>query len=484
MTAATIIALGIGLVLIVVSFLLTGKDEAKEEEAAVEKTTPGLREDLTEADKKQLRKLTDTFIREYGKKQVKDLTRTAIETEVKSAVSEKQPVIEVKIADKMGAIDQKLSKVDQKLAEIDARSEAGVKAVSNQASAISAGWATNRQEVQTVFEQIVDKEKEVKIQLGLIDEYKKGLEKLKEEADLSVTRLQELQQVEAAGRFAAAESSAEVSYAEAGAENEELSGEAVAEEAVEAAKEEVKEEIKEAVEEEIEEKIEDSLTDEAKEAEAGEVEGAFEQAAEEAVLAEASDVREADEDLTETPDDGTEEEDEESEAELEMVPVSVSSEISDSEEDPEDEDYEEEDYEEEAADEEEDPESEYEEEGQEESNIVAFPQDSNSGQKAIEDAVRDTLVRKARKDRKSQQGEVSDDDDFDDEFDDEEDDLKAITNLDQILDREGIDLTAEDPTVNILTMYGAGLSIIEISKVLKMGVGEVKYIIDSNTKNQ
>ena len=72
----------------------------------------------------------------------------------------------------------------------------------------------------------------------------------------------------------------------------------------------------------------------------------------------------------------------------------------------------------------------------------------------------------------------------DDLFDDDEDDLKAITNLDQILDREGIDLAAEDPTVNILTMYGAGLSIIEISKVLKMGVGEVKYIIDSNTKNQ
>ena len=82
---------------------------------------------------------------------------------------------------------------------------------------------------------------------------------------------------------------------------------------------------------------------------------------------------------------------------------------------------------------------------------------------------------------------VSDDlddyDDFDEDFDDDEDDLKAITNLDQILDREGIDLTAEDPTVNILTMYGAGLSIIEISKVLKMGVGEVKYIIDSNTAN-
>jgi DNA-directed RNA polymerase specialized sigma24 family protein len=94
----------------------------------------------------------------------------------------------------------------------------------------------------------------------------------------------------------------------------------------------------------------------------------------------------------------------------------------------------------------------------------------------IEDATKETLNHET--------ADTEDDlDEFDEDFDDEEDDLKAITNLDQILDREGIDLNAEDPTLNILTMYGAGLSIIEISKVLKMGVGEVKYIIDSNTSN-
>ena len=38
------------------------------------------------------------------------------------------------------------------------------------------------------------------------------------------------------------------------------------------------------------------------------------------------------------------------------------------------------------------------------------------------------------------------------------------------------------PKQNVLTLYGVGLSIIEISKVLNMGVGEVKYIIDSNTE--
>ena len=449
MTVATIIALGIGLVLIVVSFLLTGKDEKTEEEAAVERTTPGLREELTEADKKQLKKLTDTYIKEYGKKQAKDLTKTAIETEVKAAVSEKQPVIEVKIADKMNTIDQKLAKVDQKLAEIDARSEAGVKAVSNQASAISAGWAQNRQEVQTVFEQIVDKEKEVKIQLGLIDEYKKGLEKLKEEADLSVTRLHELQLVEVSGRYARTDEESEEAALEDEAEESEETAAVAADEAVES-----EEETAEAVDE-AEESEKAEAADEAEESEEAETEA-------EAEEYEESEAEEETEEYEEAEAEEEAEEYEEAEAEEET-----------------------EEYEEAEAEDEEYAEDEDEAED-ESSNIVAFPQDSGADQKAIEEAVRDTLVRKARRDRKGQQNDSDEDfdEDFDDEFDDDEDDLKAITNLDQILDREGIDLAAEDPTVNILTMYGAGLSIIEISKVLKMGVGEVKYIIDSNTKNQ
>ncbi|MCR4839282.1 MAG: hypothetical protein K5897_10185 [Eubacterium sp.] len=461
MTVATIIALGIGLVLIVVSFLLTGKDEKTEEEAAVERTTPGLREELTEADKKQLKKLTDTYIKEYGKKQVKDLTKTAIETEVKAAVSEKQPVIEVKIADKMNTIDQKLAKVDQKLAEIDARSEAGVKAVSNQASAISAGWAQNRQEVQTVFEQIVDKEKEVKIQLGLIDEYKKGLEKLKEEADLSVTRLHELQLVEVSGRYARTDEESEEAALEDEAEESEETAAVAADEAVES-----EEETAEAVDE-AEESEEAEAADEAEESEEAETEAEAEEYEESEAEEEAEEYEEA-----EAEEEAEEYEEAEAEEEAE--------EYEEAEAEEETEEYEEAEVEDEEYAEDED------EAEDESSNIVAFPQDSGADQKAIEEAVRDTLVRKARRDRKGQQNDSDEDfdEDFDDEFDDDEDDLKAITNLDQILDREGIDLAAEDPTVNILTMYGAGLSIIEISKVLKMGVGEVKYIIDSNTKNQ
>ena len=63
-----------------------------------------------------------------------------------------------------------------------------------------------------------------------------------------------------------------------------------------------------------------------------------------------------------------------------------------------------------------------------------------------------------------------------------DDDLRAIETLDQIIDREGIDLSSGDQTKNILGMYHAGLSIIEISKVLKMGVSEVKYVIDTNNR--
>lgn len=468
MTTATIIVLSIGVILILISFLLTGKDEAKEEEPAEEKTTPGLREDLTDADKKQLRKLTDNFIREYGKKQVKDLTKSAIDAEVKSATAAKQPVIEEKITEKLNVIDQKMAKVDQKLAEIDARSEAGVKAVSNQASAISAGWAEDRQQVQTVYEQIVEKEKEVKLQLGLIDEYKKGLEKLKEDADLSVNRLQELQQVEA-GRIVP------VAVAEAAENAAEMTEEATSEAGAAA---EAAEDVHEAAAEAMEN------TGEAAEA-ADEVVEAAEDEAEEATEAEDSfddDEAEEDEAQEEADSDDDDEDDPEADSEDAYDAAEESEEGYDAAEDSEesydgveeeDEEYPEDDYDEENAD-----------GARASSNIVAFPQEVD--QEAIEEATKETLGRVAQQveeDASLGESDEYDDDAFDEDFD-ENDDLQTITNLDQILDREGIDLSAEDPTINILTMYGAGLSIIEISKVLKMGVGEVKYIIDSNTSNQ
>ena len=53
MTVTTIILLIIAIIAIIASYVITpaGSDEVKEE-----KTTPGLQEELTEADKKHLRK--------------------------------------------------------------------------------------------------------------------------------------------------------------------------------------------------------------------------------------------------------------------------------------------------------------------------------------------------------------------------------------------------------------------------------------------
>ena len=386
MTVATIVVIAIGLIIIIVSFMLTGKDEAVTEE---EKTTPGLREELTDADKRQLKRLTDNYIREYSKKQVKETVKSSVDAKIQESISGKQP-----------AIDQKVSEIDSKLAEIDSRSQAGVQELTDQAAAISAGWDQNRQEVETVYNQITEKEKELKIQLNLIDEYKKGLEKLKEDADLSVDRLKQLQEVEISRTVASAAVEAAVAVEASDDAADETDEADEAEAAVDAAVE-AADEAEEAVEEAVEE------ADEAEEA----VEEAVEEAADEAEEAVEEAVEEADDEAEEAADEA----DEAEEAE------------------------------------------EAEEEAEEE---------------AVEEAAAEPVS-----------DDLDDYDDFDEDFDDDEDDLKAITNLDQILDREGIDLTAEDPTVNILTMYGAGLSIIEISKVLKMGVGEVKYIIDSNTAN-
>ena len=72
--------------------------------------------------------------------------------------------------------------------------------------------------------------------------------------------------------------------------------------------------------------------------------------------------------------------------------------------------------------------------------------------------------------------------DFDDLYDDfdDDDDLTEVEDLDEILDKEGIEITDGDTVGNIMEMYNAGFSIIEISKVMNVGVSEVKYVIDSH----
>ena len=49
-----------------------------------------------------------------------------------------------------------------------------------------------------------------------------------------------------------------------------------------------------------------------------------------------------------------------------------------------------------------------------------------------------------------------------------------------MLKQEGINISDGDTTENIMSMFKAGFSIIEISKVIGLGVEEVKNVIDAN----
>ena len=57
--------------------------------------------------------------------------------------------------------------------------------------------------------------------------------------------------------------------------------------------------------------------------------------------------------------------------------------------------------------------------------------------------------------------------------------MDPVEDLDAILEREGIQLTDGDTEGNIMEMFHAGFSIIEISKVLKLEAAVVKQVIDS-----
>ena len=59
-------------------------------------------------------------------------------------------------------------------------------------------------------------------------------------------------------------------------------------------------------------------------------------------------------------------------------------------------------------------------------------------------------------------------------------DLEQTESLDEILAVEGISLDGGTTEENVMGMYHAGFSILEISKLLDLGVGEVKYVIDKH----
>ncbi|MBO6162607.1 MAG: hypothetical protein J6O53_05045, partial [Eubacterium sp.] len=185
MTAATIIVLVIGVILIVVSFFLTGSSEETPQE---ERMTPGMPDELTEADKKQLRKLTDTFIRDYSKKQVKEIARNTIDSRVQDAVAAKQPAIE----DRVSKIDLKLDEADAKIDEMENKAASLGDGLATYAGQIASGWDQNQTRVNEVLEKISGKEKEVKLSLGMIDEAKRTLDKMNADYEQSISRFEEL----------------------------------------------------------------------------------------------------------------------------------------------------------------------------------------------------------------------------------------------------------------------------------------------------
>lgn len=75
------------------------------------------------------------------------------------------------------------------------------------------------------------------------------------------------------------------------------------------------------------------------------------------------------------------------------------------------------------------------------------------------------------------------DEDIDEDSDEEQEDisdLEKTESLDEILAVEGISLEGGNTEENVMGMYHAGFSILEISKLLDLGVGEVKYVIDKH----
>ena len=85
MTTITIVLLILAVITIIVSFVITPADKAGED--VEERTTPGIPEELTEADKKHLRKLTDGYVNEYSKKKVKELVKGKVEGVINDEVS-------------------------------------------------------------------------------------------------------------------------------------------------------------------------------------------------------------------------------------------------------------------------------------------------------------------------------------------------------------------------------------------------------------
>ena len=459
MSIATIMVMIIGIIAIVISFVMTSDDAYRGEEAE-ERTTAGLPEELTEADKKKLRKMVDQFTNEYSNKKVKEAVRNSVNAKIDEQLSQKQD----KIDEKLRVID---SVADSKVEEINRTAETDVQKIDEYYLEIMDKLAFAKKEAETACSKASDKSSELKKQFAILEEYKKAIEKMKTEAG---TQEFPSEQVE---------------------EQPETDDSNTAElkETSEDASDEV---MDKAVEEEVDEKAEDTAVEEENEesseaAEADEIEE-DEEDEEELLVIESMDESSSSgsriEELSEpdeTPFFGSRVEKEEEERRLRELQEEEEEEIrrgnerttvlatpvvkmkSEADESEDDSEYNNDD---EFADIKTPPLETFSEKVQ---KVISFPKKSDFERVKSDPSIDDDLF-----------DEEYYDDDEDDGYDDT--DLRDVSNLDEILDREGIDITDGDVEGNVLGMYHAGFSIIEISKVMKMGVGEVKYIIDHKNK--
>ena len=476
MNTTVIVLIVIGIIAIIVSCIMTtDNDTMNDEEKAEgkaggegagseEKVNPNLKKELTEADKKQLRKLTDNFISDYSKKKVKDTVSKNIDNAINDKMKNSDKIISQKIEKSISEIDDRASENTGKLEEYY--------------NEISTDIEKNRAELKELYNKVSEKEKEIKTSLSVVDEYRQGLDKLKAEAgnlliikdDMEAisssldAKKQEIEELLAKEPAFKAEPQVQESEAEAEVE-EEVEEDLIIEGGdSENESEPAEEQSAEAETVNLEKVVNDDQTEELI-GEDPQQEAPAEEASTEGAQEDTSDFEAEDEKVVRFPgkdklskknkknkkNKKKNKETEESEAEeSETEELVAEAEVADAEEAIEAEAVE--------------PETDNNEGlSEDESQAATQNQDGVEELMPIEEPVAEDSA-----------------DEFED-FDDRElSGLDEVENLDEILDREGIYITEGDTVGNVIAMYSTGFSIIEISKVLKIEVGEVKSIIDMN----
>ena len=377
-------------------------DEGTEKAEAAEKNIPltqGVPKELTKKDKNHIKNLVDSYINEYTKTK-KDSLGETVDKKAEKAVKDG----EKKLDERFAEYDKKSAeKLDKRFEELSAKADEKAKEIETYYDSVKEDIDRNKAAGDSVYNMILDKEKNLKLSLNLVDEYKESLEKANAELDKKLAEARSIPAITAAAGLA-------VQASKADKKNKADAAEEAVSEAVEESAEEIAEEV------------------------AGEIAADTEEAVADENVAD-SDVEEASdaEDIAEEVEEAADAEDTAEENEEAVV----AEDIDEDDEDADDEDIDEDD--EDAGDEDDDDE--------------------------IDDDEPDDF-----------DGILDDDDDEDDDFEEE----SAENNLDEILRQEGIEISSNNKEDNIMGMYNAGFSILEISKVLKIGVSEVKKCIDAH----